>query len=108
MSNLRSKEEVHANEEMLVALYHFYLTNKGFQTIMSEVPEVQVDETRKKYNLSEAISDFDLGYLEGKIQFSMTLRGFYDEYSDESRVAWIKALYQYIPIKSGALYSNAP
>jgi hypothetical protein len=93
MEFLRSIEEVHANEQELIAIYCFYLHQKGYKkTIMSEVMATEIEEAKEKYNLSESISDFDFGAIEGKLKFSMTLRGFYDEKFDGGHIAWIKFL----------------
>jgi hypothetical protein len=92
MSTLRSKTELYEQEKKLNVIYCFYLSQMGFKTIMSEVMATEIAEAREKYNLSESISDFDLGAIEGETQFSMTFRGFYDEKFDGGHIAWIKFL----------------
>jgi len=91
MSILRSKEEVKAYEEKLIAIYYFYLYQKGYRkTITGDITDGQAKETKEKYNLSDSVSDLEFGNLEGRIQFSLMLKAYYGDDVKDALTDWVK------------------
>jgi hypothetical protein len=88
---LCSREELRDYTCEIADTYRYWLYQKGYRkTRTSEITAKEVEETKRKYNLSDSILDLDFGILEGKYLLTIYVESFYGRQLDDAHITWLK------------------